>query len=147
MDTTEQTLQQIDRVIRKIIEKFPTSQEASVLTDVHLCVCQETGEILVVDDDDREITRCVVEEWIEAKDGDFYEQIASVLRKSLQNHSEQIEKMSILKPYAFVLENDERDEQHELYVVDDETVIIDPILMKDLDEDLNSFFDDLMRDI
>lgn len=147
MDTTEQTLQQIDRVIRKIIEKFPSSQDASILTDVHLCVCQETGEILVVDDDNKEITRSVVEQWIDAKDSDFYEQIATVLRKSLRNHSEQIENMSILKPYAFVLENDERDEQYELYVADDETVIIDPVLMRDLDKDLNTFFEDLMKDI
>ncbi len=147
MNTTEQVLQQIDRVIKKIIDKFPPSQEASVLTDVHLCVSQETGEMSALDDDDKEITRCVIEQWIGAADDDFYEKVATVLRKELQKFASQIEEMSILKPYAFVLENDDRDEQHELYVVDDETVIIDPVLMKDLDRDLNSFFDDLMKDI
>ena len=141
------TLQQIERLIRKIVEKFPATQEASVLTDIHLCVSQETGEILALDDDDKEITRCVVEQWINANDDDFYEQTASVLRQALQAHSSQIENMSILKPYAFVMENDDRDEQHELYVVDDETVILDPVLMKDLDHDLDSFFEDLMKDI
>ncbi len=141
------TLQQIDRVIRKIIEKFPSSAEASVLTDIHLCVSQETGEVQVLDDDDKEITRCVVEQWINATDDDFYEQIAGILRKQLQVHAVQIDNMSILKPYAFVLENDDRDEQHELYVVDDETVIIDPVMMRDLDKDLDSFFDNLMKDI
>lgn len=147
MDTNELTLQQIERLIRKIVEKFPATQEASVLTDIHLCVSQETGEILALDDDDKEITRCVVEQWINANDDDFYEQTASVLRQALQAHSSQIENMSILKPYAFVMENDDRDEQHELYVVDDETVILDPVLMKDLDHDLDSFFEDLMKDI
>ncbi len=147
MDTTELTLQQIDRMVKKIVEKFPPSQEASVLTDVHLCVSQETGEVMVLDDDDKEITRCVIEQWINATDDDFYEQVAAILRKEFQKFSSQIEEMSILKPYAFVLENEERDEQHELYVVDDETVIIDPVLMKNLDQDLDSFFENLMKDI
>lgn len=147
MVTTEQTKQQIDRLVRKVIDKFPPSQEASVLTDIHLCVSQETGEILVLDDDDKEVTRCVVEQWIDSKDDDFYEQIATILRQALQGRSSEIESMSVLKPYAFVLESDDRDEQHELYVVDDETVIIDPVLMKDLDKDLNTFFDNLMKDV
>jgi len=147
MDINESTLQQLDRVIVKIIDKFPASQEASVLTDVHLCVSQETGEMLALDDNDKEITRCVIEQWINASDDNFYEQVATVLRKELLKYTAGIEEMSILKPYAFVLENDDRDEQHELYVVDDETVIIDPIMMKDLDKDLDSFFEKLMKDI
>jgi len=147
MDISEVTQQQIDRAIRKIVEKFPSSQEASVLTDIHLCVSQETGELLALDDDDKEITRCVVEQWIEAKDDDFYEQVAQTLRKTLGAFAQQIDNMSILKPYAFVLENEDRDEQQELYVVDDETVIIDPVLMRDLDQDLDSFFENLMKDI
>ncbi len=147
METTELTFQQIDRVIKKIVEKFPPSQEASLLTDVHLCVSQETGEVMVLDDDDKEITRSVIEQWINAADDDFYEQVAMILRKEFQKFASQIEEMSILKPYAFVLENEERDEQHELYVVDDETVIIDPILMRNLDRDLDSFFENLMKDI
>lgn len=148
MDTTEQTLQQIGRAIRKVAEKFPESQEASLLTDIHLCVSQETGEMIAVDDDDKEITRCVIEQWIDDKNSDFFEQAASLLRKQLKENAVLVENMSILKPYAFVLENkDERDEQYELYVVDDDTVIIDPIIMENLDKDLDDFFDNLMKDI
>ncbi len=147
METTEQSLQQIDRAIRKIAEKFPSTHEATQLTDIHICVTQETGELMVFDDDDNEITRCVIEQWIDAKDDDFYDQVAAVLRKSLNARSELIESMSILKPYSFVLENDERDEQVELYVVDGDTIIIDPIIMSDLDHDLNTFFDNLMKDV
>ena len=146
METTEQTLQQIERTIRKIAEKYPSSDEASILTDIHLCVSQDTGELIAYDDDDNELTRCVIEQWIEAKDDDFYNQVASLLRKWLQDHSRMIESLSVLKPYAFVLENDDRDEQYELYVVDGETVIIDPIIMSDLDQDLDSFFEQLMKE-
>ena len=145
MNVTEQTLQQIERALRKIVDKYPESQEASQLTDIHICVNQETGEMLAFDDDDKELNRCVVEQWIDNKDDDFYEQITTTLRKVLHDNSELIDSMSIIKPYAFVLEDDEREVVNELYVVDGDTIIIDPILMKDLDKDLDAFFDELMK--
>ena len=54
--------------------------------------------------------------------------------------------MSILKPYAFVLEDDDKENQGELFVADDETVIINPELMAGLDDDLDAFIKDLMKD-
>jgi hypothetical protein len=147
MEITEQTLQQVGRVVKKIVDKFPSTEEASMLTDIHLCVSQETGEITVYDDDETEITRCVIEQWIEAKDDDFFDQVEAVLRKVLKEQAQSIETMSILKPYAFVLEDEEHDEQRELYVVDDETVILDPILMEDLGKDLDAFFEKIMQDV
>jgi hypothetical protein len=146
MVPTEQTLQQIERAIKKIADKFPPSEEASLLTDIHIKVVQETGELMAFDDDDNEITRCIVEQWIDDKTDDFYEQIADVLRRVFRAHSELVENMSVLKPYSFVLESDDREEQHELYVVDGDTVIIDSGLMDNLDAELDSFFNDLMKD-
>ena len=64
MSTTEQTNQQLERFIKKIAQKFPHNDEVSLITDIHLCVNQETGELLAFDDDEKEITRCVVEQWI-----------------------------------------------------------------------------------
>jgi hypothetical protein len=57
-----------------------------------------------------------------------------------------IEQISILKPFSFVLENDDKESVEELYLVDDETVIIDPDLMKGLDEDLNAFLEKLLKE-
>lgn len=146
MKTSEQTLQQIERALRKITEKFPASEEAAIMTDIHIRVSQDTGELTVFNDDEVEITRCVVEQWIENKDDDFYEKIPSILRKSIDKHKATIENMSILKPFSFVLEDDDKETIAELYLVDDETVIIDPDLMEGLDDDLNKFLDDLLKD-
>lgn len=146
MKANEQTLQQITRAIRKTAEKFPATDEASLMTDIHIRVSQETGEMLVYDDDDKEITRCVVEEWIGNTADDFYEQIVPVVRRCVDKQKKLIEGMSILKPFSVVLEDDDKQTVAELYLVDDETVIIDPDLMQDLDDDLNSFFKKLMKD-
>ncbi len=145
MKHSEQTLQQIGRAIRKIADKFPSTQEAEQLTDIHIHVNQDTGELTFFDDDDKEITRCIVEEWIDDKSDDFYDQVADLLRQAFRNHSEMVEAMSILKPYAFVLDCEDVETQYEIFVVDDDTVIIDSALMANMDEDLDSFFNELMK--
>lgn len=146
MKATEQTLQQIDRAIRKIAEKFPAGKEASLLTDIHIRVTQETGELMAFDDDENEITRCVVEQWIDNKEDDFYEQIVSIIRRCIEKQRQTVENMCILKPYSFVLEDDDKESIGELFIVDDDTVILDTELMADLDKDLDDFFDKLLKD-
>ena len=60
MKPTEQTLQQISRALKKIAQKFPPHDEPSLLTDIHLRVSQDSGELVAFDDEDQEITRCVI---------------------------------------------------------------------------------------
>ncbi|MCI6118731.1 MAG: hypothetical protein MR717_05485 [Prevotella sp.] len=146
MKVSEQTLQQVERTISKVIDKFPANVEASILTDIHLRANQETGELVAFDDDDKEITRTVIEQWIGNQDESFYEDITGVIRKCIDKKKTNVEKMSILKPYSFVLEDDEKENVAELYVVDDDTVIIDPELMAGLDEDLNNFLENLLKE-
>lgn len=145
MKATEQTLQQIERAIRKTLDKFPVNTEVGQLTDIHVRVTQETGELMTFDDDDKELTRCVVEQWIDNKDDDFYESVARDIRSCLEKHKTQLEQLSVLKPYSFVLEDDDKETLSELYVVDDDIVMINPDLMENLDKDLDSFFDQLMK--
>lgn len=146
MKANEQTLQEVERAIRKIVDKFPTTEEANILTDIHLRVNQETGELVAFDDDDNEVNRCIVEQWIDNKDDTFYSDVASTLRLVLNKYKEQIEAMSILKPYSFVLEDEDHESLEELYVVDDDTVIIDEELMKGLDKDLTDFMNKLFAE-
>lgn len=145
MKATEQTVQQIERAINKTAQKFPANNETSVLTDIHVRVSPDSGELCTFDDDEQEITRCVVEQWIECNDDDFYAHATTLLTNTLKRMSETIDQMGIMKPFGFVLEDDERNPIAELYLADDDTVIIGDDLMKDLDTDLDTFFDNLMK--
>ena len=146
MTATEQTIQQIERMIRKVAQKFPASDDASIITDIHLCVNQDSGEMLAFDDDDKEITRCVIEQWIDNKDKNFYDKVKVDLRNTLKRLSSEVDNLGIPKPYSFVLEDDEKHPLGELYVADDETIILGGDLMEGLDKDLDDFFDDLMEE-
>lgn len=146
MKATEQTLQQVERALRKVAEKFPPSEEAELMTDIHIRVTQDTGELAAFDDDDKEVTRCIVEQWIGNTEDTFYSDVTNVLRSQLNKHKQMVEQMSILKPYSFVLEDDDHENVAELYLVDDDTVIIDEELMAGLDKDLDDFLSDLLKD-
>ena len=62
MKATSQTIQQIERALRKIAAKYPQGREDLVLTDIHLQVKADSGELLAFNDDDEELTRCGITE-------------------------------------------------------------------------------------
>lgn len=143
---SEQTTQQIERFLKKIVQKFPANDESAIVTDLHVRVSQESGEMVAFDDDDKEITRCVVEQWISNNDEDFYDSIERTLHNTMVSCSKLIENLGILKPYSFVLENDEKENIAELFIADDDTVIIGKDLMEGLDKDLDSFLSELLKE-
>lgn len=141
---TEQTTQQIERFLKKIAQKFPPREDTSIVTDIHVRVSQGSGEMLAFDDDDNEVTRCVVEQWINNNDEDFYNGVEQTLISTFSALSTIADSLGILKPYSFVLENDDKDTIAELYIADDDTVIIGKDLMEGLDSDLNLFLKKLL---
>ena len=141
---TEQTTQQIERFLKKIAQKFTPREDTSIVTDIHVRVSQGSGEMLAFDDDDNEVTRCVVEQWINNNDEDFYNGVEQTLISTFSALSTIADSLGILKPYSFVLENDDKDTIAELYIADDDTVIIGKDLMEGLDSDLNLFLEKLL---
>jgi hypothetical protein len=144
MKVNEQSVQQIDYVLKKVAAKFPADQEASQLTDIHLQVKQDSGELLAFDDDDNELARTVIEEWIDNKNEDFFEGAKEAIRQRIHALKSTIDNLSILKPYSFVLMDDDKENVTDLYLVDDDTVILDEELMKGLDKELDDFLHDLL---
>lgn len=145
MKANQQTNQEIDRAIRKIIAKYPADKDA-VFTDIHLEVRQESGEILAYDDDDNEITRCVVEQWINNKDENFYDKVTPVLYERLDALREEVETMSVLHPFSFVLVDGDHETLSDIYLVDDEQQIVTGDLLPDLEKDLNAFMKALFEE-
>ena len=145
MTISEQTHQKLERVIRKISQKFRNISDTGIVTDIHLRVVQDSGELLVFDDEENEITRCVVEQWIDNKDDCFYADVVQVLRKEFQRMSDTVDKFGILKPFSVVLENEEHENMGEIYVADDDTLIIGGDIMEGLDKDLDKFLEDLLK--
>ena len=96
--------------------------EESVLTDIHLHPNQETGEVVISDDDDAILARTVVNEWVNYEGDDFYTVVEPLLRKEVVTLKEQglLDKIALMKPYSFVLIDDEKESVADLLLVDDD---------------------------
>ena len=104
------------------------------------CLYEQGGN----DDDDNEITRVTIEAWFNCQDENFDNIVTSILREALLKNEQIVGNLGILKPYNFVLESyEEKEYIAELFLADDDTVIIGGDLMPNLDEDLNHFLDEL----
>jgi len=134
------TILKIQRALRKAAEKFRPDAVPMPVTDLYIQVKPESGELLVFDDDDRELTRCVVEEWIGNNSETFYADVLPVVRAALSDLGNEMRNLPILKPYAFVLVDESKETIEELLSVDDDLICLDGELMKDLDEDLEAFW-------
>lgn len=145
MKASEQTYQQIERALRKAASKFVNDTENLPLTDLYIQVKQDGGELRIYNDDDEELTRCVVEEWIDNHDEDFYTQVQPILSKAIAQAREVTEHVAILKPYSYVLIGEKHETLAELYLVDDDTLIVSEELMAGLDEDLDAFWKQLVE--
>ena len=135
----------IERALRKVIAKYPACEEP-VLTDIHLEVKPDSGELLAYDDDDNELTRCVVEEWIRAEEEGFYDKVSPVLCKAIDALRPEIELMSVLHPFSFVLVDSDHETICDIYLVDEDQQIISGDLLKGFEDELDKFFADLMKD-
>lgn len=145
MGYTEQTQQQIERFLRKVAQKFTAKESDMPMTDIHLRASQDSGDLMAFDDDDNEISRCVISTWIENKSVNFYQEIAYTLRSELNRMKDTIDNLSIMKPFSFILEDDEKNNIAELYLVDDDLVMIGGNLMQGLDEDLDNFLQNILK--
>lgn len=139
---------QIQRALRHVAERFPQEKEP-VLTDIILRVYPHSGEVRFFDDDERELMRIVIEEWIHgSRDEEFYTKVTPILRRAISEvRTEVVDAMSLLRPYTFVMQDEDGETLTDLYIVDDqETVIISGNLLDGVNEDLDTFFKQLMED-
>ena len=145
MKATQQTKTQIERAIRKVAEKFPATAEP-VMTDIMLQVKPESGELLAFNDDMEELTRIVVDQWLAPTDENLYDAASTVIKQCLAHLRSEIDKMSVLHPFSFVLIDEDKETLADLYLIDDDTVMIDTELLKGLDQELNQFLEQLLKD-
>ena len=70
--------------------------------------------------------------------------ILSNLLCNLKNRGA-FDKLTIMKPFSFVLVDDDKETIAELLLLDDDTLLVNEELLKGLDEELDAFLKDLLE--
>ena len=145
-NVSESSLRQaIEQALKNIAAE---EDDFKVVTDFHLHLDSDTGEVSIADDTDAIVASAVVEEWIDLEGDDEVEGMAHVLTALLQQMSDEqvFEHVNVSKPFPFVLEDDNQESIQELFYVDEDIIVLNNDLLKDMDKDLDDFFDKLMKE-
>ena len=147
MKLNDSSSAQLKAIIRKAIGKF-TVEDETFVTDLHIQANPQTGTVSLIDDDDNELGRTSVKEWVEYDGDDFEEMVTDTLTTILQEMKDagDFVKVQIMQPYSFVYVDEDKETIAELLLMDDDTLIVTDGLLKGLDEELNEFLKDLLSD-
>lgn len=149
MKFSEQSRSSVIACIKEALSRYIyTDDMDEMVTDIHLQPKQDTGEMVIYNDDDEELARTIVEDWVDYDGEDFDEEAERILKHVLNgmNADKNFDRLNIMKPYSFVMVDDDCETISELLLIDDEeTLLIDEGLMRGLDEDLNQFLADLLK--
>lgn len=148
MKLSQSSITLLQDTIKKAISKYATvGEEQTYVTDIHLQPNQNSGELSIFDDDDEELACTTIEEWIAYESDDFYKNTESLLTTVLNQMNTEgcFDKLNILKPYSFVLVDEDKETVAELLLMDDDTLLVNDELLKGLDEELDNFLKDLLE--
>jgi hypothetical protein len=147
MKLNDSSSAQLKATIRKSIGKF-TVEDETFVTDLHIQANPQTGTCSLIDDDDIELGRTTVKEWVAYDGDDFEEVVTDTLTAILQEMKDagDFAKVQIMQPYSFVYVDEDKETIAELLLMDDDTLIVTDGLLKGLDEELNDFLKDLLSD-
>lgn len=133
--------------INKALKKYSavTGNENSI-TDIYFHANQTTGQLLIFNDDEENLADITINEWVNYEDDDFLNHTESALRKALTEAKNKglLDELTIMKPYSFVLVDENKETLTELLIMDDDLLLVDDELLKGLDNELNDFLEDLL---
>ena len=148
MKMSEQSRVSIVSALKTALCRYASEGDETVVADIHLQPNSESGELIIFDDDDQELSRTIINEWVEYESDDFYTVVEPILRAEVEalKESGKLEKLCLMKPYSFVLVDEDKETVAELLLVDeDDTLLLNDELLKGLDEELDAFLKDLLE--
>lgn len=148
MKMSEQSRASIVSALKTALCRYASEGDETVVTDIHLQPNSDSGELIIFDDDDQELSRTIINEWVEYESDDFYTVVEPILRAEVEalKESGKLEKLCLMKPYSFVLVDEDKETVAELLLVDeDDTLLLNDELLKGLDEELDAFLKDLLE--
>ena len=141
----------VNRLLDECVRQMHTLYKEEEITDFYIHVDTDSGEVRIVDDNDTLLSREVIPSDIASDEENgipdgLLPDLRQVLQDELQRryNAKVFDEVNVFHPFSFLLET--ADDIEDLLIVDDANYIIGDELLKDLDEDLDSFIDNLLKD-
>ena len=147
MKLSQSSLSQLGNTIKKAVSRYNCACEQTIVTDIHRQPTPTSGELVIFNDEDEELARTTIEEWINYEGEDFNsdtERTLSTLLNEMKS-ADDFDQMTNLKPFSFVLVDEDKETLAELLLMDDDTLMVSDELLKGLDEELDEFLKKLLE--
>ena len=147
MKVSKESFTQIESAIQEALAPNKKSEQG-IVTDIHLMISGDSGELTILDDDDQELGKVIIPEWVDNRDENFELGCQQVLTNKLQRMKEEkaFEDLDLVKPYSFILLNDDKETLADLLLIDDQNIILSDELLAGWESDLDSFLERLMEE-
>ena len=144
MSLSRETHDKLHEAIKKMAGRYVTAEETAV-TDFYIKTNSDNGELTIKDDENNTLARVHIKEWENVHDEKLCEK---VLRGELARMQKEgiFESINIVKPYSFVLVDEDKEAIVDLLYIDDDTLILSEDLLKGFDEEMNDFLKHLLED-
>lgn len=137
----------IEKAIQKATSKYAGEETTFSVTDIHLQAILNTNELHIYNDEDEELATGIIEEWksyvAEGFNKCIEQDLIAVLNQMKTDGA--FEALHIMKPYSFVLVDEEKEVITDLLLIDDDTMLLNDDLLKGLDEELDAFLKELLE--
>ena len=144
MSLSRETHDKLQEAIIKMTKDFITAEETKV-TDFHIYIDGNSGDVNIMDDDDNTLARVHILEWEgEHNEEVFEKELQAILGEMHENGN--FDNLNIAKPYSFVLTDDDHQSIVDLLIVDDDTIILSEDLLKGFDEEMDEFLKHLLEE-
>lgn len=146
MKLSQSSLSLIEKTVGQALAKYRGCEE-NIVSDIHLQANPVSGEVIIFDDDDAQLAAAIIEEWTNYNGNNFQADAERVLSTVLNNMKSagDFDKLTLMKPYSFVLVDEDKETVAELLLMDDDTLLLNDELLKGLDEELDAFLKDLLE--
>ncbi len=147
MKLSQSSLSQLGNTIKKAVSRYNCACEQTIVTDIYLQANPTSGELVIFNDEDEELARTTIEEWMNYEGEDFNsdtERTLSTLLNEMKSAGD-FDQMTNLKPFSFVLVDEDKETLAELLLMDDDTLMVSDELLKGLDEELDEFLKKLLE--
>ncbi len=140
----------LEKLVRESLQLLRTQYAAQLLSDLYWQVDLSTGTFAVIDDNQHQILKNSVKEWVADDDEKnvSLRQVEHILRDIVHKLKDEdfTQGLNIQTPFSILMVDEEMEILCELFFLDEDTVPLDENIMQRIDNELDDFIKQLMKD-
>ena len=141
----------IEKAFVEAIDQLTKEESANLVSDFYVQVDAETGELQIYDDAERLMNKVVIFDCVNSPEEEdaFNKKVAAAIKAVLTILSTKnaFDSTRLVKPFSVSLTDEDFVVIEELLFIDDDMLLLDDPLIKDLDTDLDNFLANLLADV